>query len=508
MLQSMLAAIHSAGIQGIDAYPVTVEVDFARQGLPGWHLVGLPETVVRESKDRVTAALRNSGYQLRYRKTTVNLAPAARKKVGNYFDLPIAIGLLAVTDFIPSAKLENYLFAGELLLSGKLHPIRGALSIALYAREHQLTLIAPQANRTELELVKDLRFIAADTLADVVQHLHDDNEPSIAQPRLPQAAANAPDMADVKGQAVARRALEIAAAGGHHLLFLGPPGTGKTMLARRLASILPPLSYDEAIMTTRIYSAMGLLPEQELIRTRPFRAPHHSATAAGLVGGGLKPTGGEMSLAHHGVLFMDELPEFRRDALETLRQPLETGTVCITRADARLKFPAQFQLIAASNPCRCGNFGHPTQACHCSMHSIHSYRAKLSGPLLDRIDLHVPVAPVDTALLTTSQASEDSHTIRARVMQARNRQTERYRSLEHIRTNADLPAALTRQYCAPEESAHALLIQAMDQHGLSARAYDRLLRIARSIADLAVSETIEANHIAEALQYRCLERPI
>ena len=505
----MLARVRSAALVGLDAHLVDVEVDISG-GLPQFSVVGLPDATVKESRDRVRSALKNTGFHFPAKRITVNLAPAGVKKEGSGLDLAIAIGILVAEEVIPQAMLDHRVLVGELSLDGRVKPITGALSFALVCRTGY-DLLLPADNGAEAAWVKGVRVYPIHTLPEAVEFLKGSQVlvPSESCQGVLGAVSTTEDedYADVRGQDHAKRALEVAAAGGHNVLMVGPPGSGKTMLARRLPSILPLLELDEAIETTRVHSVAGLLtPDRPLLTVRPFRAPHHSISDAGLVGGGTIPKPGEVSLAHNGVLFLDESLEFKRGALEGLRQPLEDGSVILTRASGTLKYPAQFMLIAAMNPCPCGYYGDRTRSCICSGIQIRRYRAKLSGPLLDRLDIHLDVPPVPVRELRTElPAAESSAAIRSRVVTARDRQRRRYRA-EGIYANAQLKPRLVKRYCGIDQPAQELLEQAMAKLRLSARAHGRILRVARTIADLADSERIETLHIAEAIQYRSFDR--
>mgnify|MGYP003585361641 FL=1 len=492
-----LALIHTRALDGLQAPSVVVEVHVAN-GLPAFSLVGLADAEVREARDRVRAALLSSGFEFPARRITVNLAPADLPKDSGRFDLPIALGLLAASGQLPAQHLQDYEFAGELSLTGSLRPVRGALALALASHKAGRTLILPEASGSEAALAEGASVRVAHTLREVCNHLMGDD--ALPRPKQPDLLHrnNYPDLADVKGQAQARRALEIAATGGHALLMLGPPGTGKSMLATRLPGIMPPLNDDDARTSAGILSLAGLFnPEQ--FGERPFRAPHHSASPAAVIGGGSQAMPGEISLATGGVLFLDELPEFDRRVLESLREPLETGEVHIARANRRATYPAAFQLVAAMNPCPCGYQGHPTRACRCTPEQIQRYRNRLSGPLLDRIDLCIEVPALSAADLAQSGQGETSAEVRDRVMAAWNIALRRQGSV-----NARLEGKPLETHAILDAAGQHLLNQAVSRLGLSARAYHRLLRVARSIADLAGSELISAAHIAEAIQFRQL----
>jgi magnesium chelatase family protein len=489
-----LAVLKSRALAGMQAPEVAVEVHVAN-GLPAFSLVGLPDAEVREARDRVRAAILSSGFEFPARRITVNLAPADLPKESGRFDLPIALGILVASGALDAPALERFEFAGELSLTGALRPVRGALAMALGAREAGRCFVLPAESAAEAVLVGGVEVRAATSLLDVCAHLCGRGELPQAVPVVAHAAPLYPDLADVRGQLQARRALEIAAAGQHSLLMSGPPGTGKSMLAARFPGLLPDMTEREALETAALQSSAGLF-DAALLARRPFRAPHHSASAAALVGGGAVPRPGEISLAHHGVLFLDELPEFERRVLEALREPLETGHVTISRAAHRAQFPARFQLVAATNPCPCGYLGHPSARCRCTPDQVARYRGRLSGPLLDRIDLLVTVAPLGEEALRAGPG-EASARVRERVVDARARQQQR-----QGKPNQGLDAADIDRYCVLADPARALLGQAMARLNLSARAYHRCIKVARTIADLAAAERIESAHVAEAIQYR------
>ncbi|MGB5102583.1 MAG: YifB family Mg chelatase-like AAA ATPase [Steroidobacteraceae bacterium] len=497
------ATILSRSQQGLDAPLVRVEVHVG-SGLPAFSIVGLPETVVKESKDRVRAALANCGLELPPGHITVNLAPADLPKEGGRFDLPIAIGILVATGQLPSGPFDATELYGELSLGGELHSIRGVLPTALQGKRAGHTLVFPAANLREAALARHDRALGAGHLLEVCSYARGMRTlPAAGAPPAGDAVAAGLDLADVRGQSRARRALEIAAAGGHSLLLIGPPGSGKSMLAQRLPGILPGLTEDEALEAAAVHSLAGRGLHVEAWRQRPFRCPHHTASAIALVGGGGRPRPGEISLAHNGVLFLDELPEFDRGVLEVLREPLESGHIVISRAGRQAEFPARFQLVAAMNPCPCGHLGDPQASCRCAPDRIASYCGRVSGPLLDRIDLHVEVPRVPTTEIAGHERSEDSSSVARRVAAARARQFER-----QGRVNAHIEGPVTRQAVAAEAAALALLGDAMRRLALSARAYHRVLRVARTIADLAGNDTVEIAHVAEAVTLRQLDRRI
>ncbi len=503
----MFSRIKGVGLFGIDSYMIEIEADVSN-GLPAFDIVGLPDTAVKESRDRIRAAIKNCGYKFPVGRITVNLAPADRKKEGSVYDLPMLIAILLASGQL-KIQPENAVLLGEVALDGRIRAVNGVLAIAITAQQNGIKdIFVPSENAFEAAVIDGINVYGVDNVKQLLEHLKGEK----LIPVTPNSAIiennqiNIPDFSEVKGQIAAKKALEVAAAGGHNLIMVGPPGSGKSMLAKRLPGILPDMTFEESVETTKIHSVAGKLNKNNpFITVRPFRSPHHTVSVAGMAGGGSMPKPGEISLAHNGVLFLDELPEFKRDVMESLRQPIEDGKVTISRVAGSLTYPSSIMLVAAMNPCPCGNYGHPTKECTCTQNAVHKYLSRISGPMLDRIDIHVEVPPVEYAALSSEKEEETSAVIKERVNKARAIQNERYRGTG-ITCNARLTPSMLRKYCVMSEDASKYLQLSFERLGLSARAYDRILKVARTVADLAGSEIIEKEHIFTSISFRSLDR--
>jgi len=503
----MFSRLKGIGIFGIDSYMIEIEADVSG-GLPAFDIVGLPDAAVKESRDRVRAAIKNCGFKFPVGHITVNLAPADRKKEGSLYDLPVLLAILKASGQL-KCDLGDSILLGEVALDGKIRGVNGVLAIAITARENGIkNIFVPFENAAEAAVIEGINVFGVDNLKQLLDHLNGVSllEKTPLTVIADSFSENIPDFSDVKGQLAAKKALEVAAAGGHNLIMVGSPGSGKSMLAKRLPGILPEMTFEESIETTKIHSVAGVLSKDKpFVTARPFRSPHHTVSAAGIAGGGTVPKPGEISLAHNGVLFLDELPEFKRDVMEAMRQPLEDCKVTISRVAGSLTYPSSIMLVAAMNPCPCGFFGHPTKQCTCSQNSVHRYLGKISGPMLDRIDIHIEVPPVEYAALNSDAKEESSAEIRDRVNKARKIQTERYKGTG-ITCNARLTPAMLKKYCVMSDEASKYLALSFERLGMSARAYDRILKVARTVADLAGSEIIEKEHIFSAISFRSLDR--